>query len=608
MIIKKLRVVNFMGYKGAVEFNVPSIAALVGHNGIGKTSILNAIRYALAGEEPDGSIINNDADEARVDITLEDPADGSDIVFSRCKRRTKASKFMIDGLATTAAKLNEKIQDVAGIPIDKIKVLSSAEVVANMKPQEFSKFILDYIPEKIDIEFVINNLDKTNPRILDTICANLPEENIEMADIDAFLDMLKSSRKELKARISEKKALYETKPKESPAIKAEVEDKLKIYTEIANKREIFEVQKKAYLSAVENAKKQDELISSLKKEYDGFTAVRPNPAVFTSLSEKKNALLASRRNGDIQLSGMNAALKQLETTLSAIETSVCPISPLITCHTDKSVAKAEIEESIEATKEGIKAFGEESAKLDAKISAVDADIESYNAGKVAYDKKVDLARRIKALEDSKIEMPAKPEMEIPEDDGIAEELANCKKLLSIIEDYEAGQTILSQVNTLSEELECIEYLVKAVGEKGCVRVAIISKYVKVFEDLINERSHKIRPDVSFSIVPEDGIRILMDDGNGFLPYENLSGGEKAYMLFMIMDMLNSLSGTRILFIDELSVMDAENFNSLLDIICAYSSEYDHVVFAAVNHVETIEAIKDHDIPMVEIETARSSAA
>ena len=429
-----------------------------------------------------------------------------------------------------------------------------------------------------------------------------------MSDIDAFLDMLKSSRKELKARIAEKKALYETKPKDMPAIKSEVEGKLSLYTEIANKREVLEVKKKAYNTAVENAKKQEEVIASLKSEYDSITAARPNPAELHSLNEKRAELNASRRNQDIQLTGMTSALKRLETTLAAIETSVCPISPLITCHTDKSVAKEEIMDSIEATKEGLKAFDEESKKLDEKIALVEAQIEEYNKGRIAYEKKVDLARRIKELEDRKIEIPEKPEMEVPEDAGVAEEIENCKKLLSIIEEYEEGIKISGNIEAMTEELECLEYLVKVFGEKGCVRVAIIAKYVKVFEDLINERSQKIRGDVSFSIIPEDGIKILMDTGNGFLPYENLSGGEKAYMLFMIMDMLNSLSGTRILFIDELSVMDAENFNALLDIICTYSSEYDHVVFAAVNHMETVAAIKAHGIPMVEIDVKAPAAA
>ncbi|MCR5670720.1 MAG: AAA family ATPase [Butyrivibrio sp.] len=608
MVIKHLRVVNFMGYKGSVDFNIPKIAALVGKNGIGKTSILNAIRYALAGEEPDGSIINNDADEAMVAITLTDPADGSDIVFSRSKHRTKPSKFMVDGVKTTAAKLNEKIEDVCGIPIDKVKVLSSAEVVANMKPQEFSKFILDYIPEKIDIKFIVDNLDKTNPQILDCIDANLPAEDIDMADIDNFLDMLKSSRKDLKARIAEKKALYETKPKEKAAVKSEVEEKIALYTEVMNKREVLEVKKKAYQAAMENAKKQEEIISSLKAEYASISAERPNPAVKDALTEKVAKIEESRRNQNVQYAGMTSALKQLEVTLTALEKPICPISPLITCHTDKSVAKEEISESIEATKEGIKALDAEVKKTEEALSDVHKEIESYNRSKDMYERKVDLARRIKEIEDNKVEIPEKPEMDIPDDAGVEEELANCKKLLSLIEEYEQGVTILSNIAVMSEELETAEYLIKAFGEKGCVRVAIIAKYVKVFEELINERSKKIRSDVSFSIIPEDGIRILMDTGNGMLPYENLSGGEKAYMLFMIMDMLNSLSGTRILFIDELSVMDAENFNALLDIIQAYQSEYDHVVFAAVDHKESVDAIKAHSIPIVDIVKGEVSAA
>lgn len=600
MIIKRLRVVNFMGYKGATEFEMPKIAALVGRNGIGKTSILNAIRYALAGEEPDGSIINNDADECMVELTLTDPADGSDIRFSRSKHRTKPSAFRIDGVKTTAAKLNEKIQDVAGIPIDKIKVLSSAEVVANMKPQEFSKFILDYIPEKIDISFIIDHLDKTNPQILDCIDANLPPEDIDMADIDSFVDMLKSSRKELKARISEKKALYETKPKERAAIKSEVEEKLKVYTEIANKREVMQVKKKAYESALENAKRQEEIVKSLKAEYAAISAERPNPAIRERLIAKKGELDASRRNQDIQKTAMASSLKQLEITLSALEKPICPISPLITCHTDKSVAKEEISESIEATKQGLDALSKEEEKLSKEILSLEKEIEDFRKAVSEYEKKVTLARRIKELEDNKVEIPEKPEMEIPEDAGVDEEIANCKKLLSLIEEYEAGETILSQIGVLSQELETTEYLVKAFGDKGCVRVAIIAKYVKVFEDLINERSQKIRSDISFNIVPDDGIRIFMNTGNGFLPYENLSGGEQAYMLFMIMDMLNSLSGTRILFIDELSVMDAVNFSALLDIITEYQGEYDHIIFAAVDHKETVESIKDHKIPMVDI--------
>nr|WP_297765648.1 AAA family ATPase [uncultured Butyrivibrio sp.] len=600
MIIKHLEVENFMGYKGKNGFDMPKIAALVGYNGIGKTSILNSIRYALAGEEPDGDIINSSADTCTVSITLEDPVDGSDIVFARSKSRSKPSKFMIDGAKTTAAKLNEKISDVCGIPIDKIKILSSAEVVASMKPQEFAKFILDYIPEKVDINFIIDHLDMTNPQILDTIDANLPSDNIDMTDIDAFLNQLKSTRKELKPRIADKKAVLETKPKEAPADREELEAKLKHFNEILNRKEVLEAKKKAYESALENKTRQEEQLAALKKDYDKIAATRPDPAIREGLVKERDEVVTSIRNKDVEINGATSALRQLEITLDALNKPICPVSPLITCHTDKSIAKEEITESIEATKAGLAALSEDSEKLSKKLQEIEEKLSEFDNQTTEYQKKVTLAKMIKQIEDNPYLVPEKPEMDVPDVSIISVQIDECKKLLALIDEYMAGIVIEKEIEALTDELNVTEYLIKVLSDKGCVRTAILSKYVTIFEDLLNERSGKIRSDITFTLVPEDGIKVFMDTGNGMLSYENLSGGEKAYMLFMIMDMLNSLSGTKILFIDELSVMDSVNFNALLDIITEYQGEYDHIIFAAVNHTETVEAVKAHGIPMLSL--------
>ncbi len=600
MIIKHLEVENFMGYKGKNGFDMPKIAALVGHNGIGKTSILNSIRYALAGEEPDADIINSSADTCTVSITLEDPVDGSDIVFERSKSRSKPSKFKIDGAKTTAAKLNEKISDVCGIPIDKIKILSSAEVVASMKPQEFAKFILDYIPEKVDINFIIDHLDMTNPQILDTIDANLPSDNIDMADIDAFLNQLKSTRKELKPRIADKKAVLETKPKEAPADREELEVKLNHFNKILNRNEVIEAKKKAYESALENKTRQEEQLAALKKDYDKIAATRPDPAIREGLVKERDEVGTSIRNKDIEINGAASALRQLEITLDALNKPICPVSPLITCHTDKSIAKEEITESIEATKAGLAALSEDSEKLSKKLQEIEERLSEFDNQTTEYQKKVTLAKMIKQIEDNPYLVPEKPEMDVPDVSIISVQIDECKKLLALFDEYMAGIAIEKEIEALTDELDVTEYLIKVLSDNGCVRTAILSKYVTIFEDLLNERSGKIRSDITFTLVPEDGIKVFMDTGNGMLSYENLSGGEKAYMLFMIMDMLNSLSGTKMLFIDELSVMDSVNFNALLDIITEYQGEYDHIIFAAVNHIETVEAVKAHGIPMLSL--------
>ena len=69
MKIGKITVENFMGLEGKYVFDLGHFQALVGKNGIGKTTLLNAIRFALTGLEPDGcDIINKKSEECSVSI------------------------------------------------------------------------------------------------------------------------------------------------------------------------------------------------------------------------------------------------------------------------------------------------------------------------------------------------------------------------------------------------------------------------------------------------------------------------------------------------------------------------------------------------------------
>lgn len=58
MKIGKITVENFMGLEGKYVFDLGHFQALVGKNGIGKTTLLNAIRFALTGLEPDDAILS----------------------------------------------------------------------------------------------------------------------------------------------------------------------------------------------------------------------------------------------------------------------------------------------------------------------------------------------------------------------------------------------------------------------------------------------------------------------------------------------------------------------------------------------------------------------
>jgi DNA repair exonuclease SbcCD ATPase subunit len=277
---------------------------------------------------------------------------------------------------------------------------------------------------------------------------------------------------------------------------------------------------------------------------------------------------------------------------------VCPISPLIECHTDKTVAKQEIKESIEATKEGATAVTAEIAKAEDELAQVKKQIEEYNSKAALYDKKIALAKQIKLMQDQAPEIPEKPEeLEVSD---TAEERAQLNAQLKAVSDYEDGVKLAAQIEALKTDVDDYEALVKATSEKGPVRTGVISKYMKVFEDVCNERSKKVRPEIDFKFVPDNGVVVLMNNGKGaYLPYESLSGGERAYMLFVLMDMLNALCGTNILLLDELSVIDSETFNSLLDIVLKYAGDYDHILLAAVDHKDTVDSIDAHGIPRLD---------
>lgn len=603
MIIKDLTVTNFMGIKGRKEFVPAHINALCAKNGSGKTTFLNALRFALTGLEPAGDLINFDCDECSVHITLTDPISGSDIKFSRIKNRTKPLKCAIDGKATTKKAMDEKIETCIGISLDKIKILSSSEIVAAMKPQEFASFILDYIPEKITLEQVFGYIPSATMGMMDIISANLPEDDISIETLDEFEEVMKSSRKETKASLASKKLILDGMTTEKPTrTRVEVEADLKAVDNVEAEMAIYKANKETYDKAVEADAKQKALIKELSAQRDAITATRPNPAEIDARKKEISDIQTSITNQQTGINGAKTALSTLKATREALDKPVCPISPLIKCTQDKTVAKAEIDESIKTTEEGISALEIELDKSKTSLTAKQAEFDALNRASLEYEKKISLSKQIKTLEDSAITIPAKP-VEPKVTDVTAEKIALSNELKAI-ESYEESLKLSKQIESETTLVSDLEMIVKAFAEKGPVRCGIIDSYLTVFEDICNERSVKYRPDRRFTFSNEDGIVVRMSNDKGsYLVYDNLSGGEKAYMLFILIDMLNSLVGTKLLVLDELSVLDTECFDAMLDTILAYADDYDHIFIAAVDHPDTIESFKKREITLADLSVA-----
>lgn len=596
MKINKLTISNFKGIAGTVEFTMPKIAAIVGKNGIGKTSTIEAIKFALTGDEPEGEIIHHGTEAAYVTIELDDPIDGMTHEFTRKKFLNKPSKFLIDGKTTTAKALNEKLEQCIGISLDKVKILASSEIVAAMKPQEFLNFILQYIPEKLKLVDVMELVSESTSGMMDIIENNLPADGIDMETIQEFADMCVASRKELKKQLDVVTMQYEGKPHIKPVFsKEEIADKLEVLKQKEKEIAVYNAKRDAYIKAKASAGKYETKLKELKEQLSIMTAEKPNPADLKNLKDRECMLNETISNQKAIVFGAKSSLKQLEITLEALNKPICPVSPLITCHQDKSVAKEDVSASIEAQKLGIEAAEREQVKAVTQITEVRKQIADLQTRESLYEKKLALAKQIKLLEESKPEIPEEPEA--IEDIDIASEKTTLEREMKQITDYEDGLLLARKVESIKIELSDYSTLVKATSDKGAIKTGVTSKYLGVFESLCNERSTKVRPEIDFKFISDNGVVVLMNNGKGvYLPYQSLSGGEKAYMLFILMDMLNALCGSNILFLDELSVVDEECFDKLLDIVVEYTDDYDHVVLAAVDHDDTIRSVTKHHIP------------
>ena len=178
--------------------------------------------------------------------------------------------------------------------------------------------------------------------------------------------------------------------------------------------------------------------------------------------------------------------------------------------------------------------------------------------------------------------------------------------LNSLDAWERAVEVKKELNHLAEQFKDYDALVKALEPKGIVKNKIVSKYLQLFQDNCNAKAAEIKAGMKFCFQNDKGVHVLCDSGNGsYLKYDELSGGEKAYMIYILMDMFNTLSGTRFMFLDELSILDSDTFSSLVRILKKNQESYDHIIIACVDHTDSIKTIKNEKIECINIEECRN---
>jgi hypothetical protein len=173
------------------------------------------------------------------------------------------------------------------------------------------------------------------------------------------------------------------------------------------------------------------------------------------------------------------------------------------------------------------------------------------------------------------------------------ELNNCDNLCQLLTEQQVAYQewkrkkaeadhLSQQLAQTEEQVQLYEYLVKEFSPKG-VKTRILQQIISPIETYCNEKlavltNHSYR--VKFEL--NNGFEVLVENQNGIINLNSLSNSEKMRLGIIFQDAINSLTGVRILFIDNAEILDAENTNLLLELLETVKDNYDSVFIIMTN--------------------------
>lgn len=580
MKIERIKVTNFNGKNYALEPG--KINPMIDKNGAGKTSLLRAILWGLTGEK-------TDADETEVLIEL-DPT----FIIERLRHDGKNS-CKLNGNKVTEKALNAAIEDKIGISLDAVKMASSEAVLETTKPEELLKALIGYVTEELDVEKIISHLTSPTPEIINKVREVFPKapETFTLDKLDEVYKTIYDERKGLAAIYKQKDAVFKqlaastikpVRPLEKVAAELlEIDVAAKTSADAAKRLKEWEKATAQERARKEEMAKIEATVTELKHKGHPASEIKQQEENRQKAEATKLKLASERATIENNIS-------IFERTLKSLDQPVCPISNKLVCTTDKTGIKAELEKSVSDNKKLIENIKIQEASCNETLEAymvwkkqVDEDAEKYQT-------KIKLLERHKTLRENPVNIPEKPVIVdvstlSSKRTALMAEKQNC-------ENYQKMITLEAELKTEKAAGQILNYLVDALKDKGVVKEAIIRDYLVVFEDVMNKRAETFAPGYQISLSVNGGLRVALKTPGNKEAYDSstLSSGEKLLVRFLMLDMLNQLTGTNLMFIDNIESLDEEALTHLHDLINNedFKSLYDHVFIAGVNHPDVAE--------------------
>ncbi len=594
-MIKGLSVSNFKGIKDrSVDFN-RKLNVFTGESGVGKTSLLSAIKYALYGKGTAADIKNGET-EAKVTVEF----DGGTTVER--KRNKTANKVSISGNSTTAKSAEDYLEKKIASP-DVLKLMLETDYFEGLSKKDVTSLFLSIIPAKLDKDAVLKLCEEHTGRSLTDKEKALIEKEIAglgsfgIETLNTVHDNLVEERKAVKRDI---KNLSE-KTKEDIAAPAETAEALNdaLYKLIEKETLLkgYEAELARYNREYNAYNDAQRSIMELNKQLEELKDVeKPDAETLKTLESDKAKFKDALKQSQSTQATLKANIDIFTRTLESLNKPVCPISEKLVCKTDKSGMKADIEGLIKQNKEAYDKHVEFSARCEEQIAKRDKGIDDYRKSETLYERKTNVLR---LLEDKKkIAMPEKVEKpDVPVD--IETQKSKIRVKLDNISRYDRYISDVKELEKCKENLAIIEEVVKMFDVKKGIYHLILNRIITPLSQMVNDKAKTYRDGFSVKFDIEEGIEILYepDKGAGYIPMVNASASEFLFIAYLVITVIGKLTGCRIIVIDNLDKFDGgkakEFFKMMRD-----DDTFEQIFAATVNHEDVISSLDKNEIIMV----------
>lgn len=597
-MFKQIRIQNYKNISDYSYSPDSKIAVIVGPNGKGKTSIKEAIIGAFTGVFPT-NCIKEGQDTMIITVYLDDST-----VFSRMYSRTAPSQVKLNGRVTTAKSLQEFLENKFHMSKRDISYSISEDVVKNLKSTELGDFLISHIPEETDAETVIGycrNADEKIKEYLIDILPDMPEKfgvDVIKATNEELQKKLKVLKKEQTYLKGKKETLGITTPKRTLAeVDADIDSIVKAIGNQEAIRKSYEMWQKI----VNDSNNLKLKLSELYNKYNKIEATKPIPEEKDKLQETITNLQESL----ISLNSTKATLQEniriFKQTLENLNKPICPISNKLICTTDKSFVKEEVELLKEKNLKILEDTENKITSVRKQIEESKNNLNDILLNEKRYQEKTLLAKQYN--ENRKLLTEVPPEPTKPKDlEMLKKQKVELQKEKDSILSFEELGKVKERMAEIKSEIEVVNNAHKALEPKGAIMSGILNHYMNIFDSVVNSKCKLLGLDYEFKFVSSQGVKyyIKPPTQDAYIEYENLSSGEKTITMFLILDMINSLTGLKMLEIDNLDNLDSDSLTALFELITSEEviDEYEHILLCSVNHSDVIETIEKYPVDIL----------